>query len=73
VIKKVMGDKVTLIDSAKQVAIEVKDILGSEDLLNRNHRGKYKLYVSDNAEWFSSLARRFLGQNIIQVKKVNST
>ena len=33
VIKKVLGEKVTLIDSAKQVAIEVKKILAAENLL----------------------------------------
>lgn len=72
VIKEVMGSKITLIDSAKQVAIEVKNILSSEGSLNKRHLGKYKLYVSDNAEWFSGLAKRFLGQNIKEVKKVNS-
>ncbi|MEW6102067.1 MAG: glutamate racemase [Candidatus Omnitrophota bacterium] len=63
VIKEAMGSRVTLIDSAEQVAIEVKKILGSEGLLNKNHkRPKHKFYVSDNPEWFSGIAERFLGE-----------
>jgi glutamate racemase len=71
VIKKVLGKNVRLIDSAKQVSIEVKKILGEENLLNTGRsRGKRKFYVSDNPEWFSSLARRFLGEDIRDIRKV---
>jgi len=72
VIRKVLGKNVTLIDSAKQVAIEVKKILAAEDFLNKNRRGKHEFFVSDNPEWFSGLARRFLGKPIKNVKKVNN-
>ncbi len=72
IIRKVLGEKVTLIDSAKQVAIEVKEILASEGILNKTGKGKCRLYVSDNPEWFSGLAKRFLGKNIKDVKKVNT-
>ena len=71
VIQKFMGDGVTLIDSAKQVAVEVKNILSKEDLLNKNGKGKHEFFVSDNPEWFSGLAQRFLGQPIRNVKKIN--
>jgi len=71
VIRKVMGEHVRLIDSAKQVAIEVKKILSVEGMLNKNRRGSHKFYVSDNPEWFSSLAKRFLGKNIKDARKVN--
>lgn len=72
VIKKIMGNGVTLIDSAKQVAIEVKKILAAENLLNRKGRGSQRFFVSDNPEWFSELAERFLGRPVKNVKKVNS-
>jgi glutamate racemase len=69
----VLGKNVTLIDSAKQVAIEVKEVLSTENLLNNNHRGnRHKFYVSDNPEWFSSIAERFLGSPIRTVEKVNN-
>lgn len=69
VIKKVVGRDITLIDSAKQVAFEVKEILTQEGLLNKRSGGKHKFYVSDNPEWFSSLAKRFLGRPLNNVKK----
>ncbi|MDD5044650.1 MAG: glutamate racemase [Candidatus Omnitrophica bacterium] len=69
VIKKVMGDNTVLIDSAKQVATEVKEILASEGLLNKQGRGKQKFYVSDNPEWFTSIAGRFLGKDVKNVNK----
>lgn len=71
VIKEVLGKNVFLIDSAQQVAIEVKKILAAEGQLEKGRRGKHKFYVSDNPEWFSGLARRFLGQSLKDVRKVN--
>jgi glutamate racemase len=71
VIKEVLGKNITLIDSAKQVAIEVKKILAAENLLNTGGRVKHKFYVSDNPEWFSGLAKRFLGKPLYNAKKVN--
>lgn len=71
VIRQVLGKRVTLIDSAKQVAIEVKNILASGGMLNKGRSGKHKFYVSDNPEWFCGLAERFLGRRIYNVKKVN--
>jgi len=72
VIKEVMGSQVTLIDSAKQVAVEVKKILMSEGLTNASGKGKQKFYVSDNPEWFSGLAARFLGASVKNVEKADS-
>jgi len=72
VIKKVLGDGVTLIDSAKQVAIEVKKILFSEGLLCGNTKARHRFYVSDNPEWFSSMATRFLGAPVGRVSKVDT-
>jgi glutamate racemase len=71
-IRKIMGPGVTLIDSAKQVAMKVKDILSCEDLLAKGGRGKHKFFVSDNPEWFSGLAQRFLGRPLKDVRKVSN-
>lgn len=72
VIQEVLGSKVRLIDSARQVAIEVKNILHSEGQLNSGRRGKHQFYVSDNPEWFGGLAQRFLGERIKQVRTAHS-
>jgi len=71
VIKRVLGSKVSLIDSAKQVAFEVKRILSGDELLNKGHKGRHKFFVSDNPEWFKGLAKRFLGYLPKDVRKVN--
>lgn len=72
VIKEIMGKQVSLIDSAQQVAIEVKNILTQEGLLIKgSRRGRHRFYVSDNPEWFSDLAKRFLGESVKNAKKVN--
>jgi glutamate racemase len=72
VIKKVMGDGVVLIDSAKQVAIEVKQILSHNGFLeSRDGSAQRSFYVSDGPDWFSGLAKRFLGHSIKNVVKVS--
>ncbi len=72
VIKEALGGKVTLIDSAKQAAIEVKKILASENMLNLSDaKGKSRFFVSDNPLWFEQLAKRFMGQSVKGVTKVD--
>ncbi|MBM3255614.1 MAG: glutamate racemase [Candidatus Omnitrophica bacterium] len=72
VIRKVLGKKVILIDSARQVAMEVKKILAQDSQLNKKRVSRHRFYVSDNPEGFSKLAKRFLGSAVQNVKKVNS-
>ncbi|KPK96454.1 MAG: glutamate racemase [Omnitrophica WOR_2 bacterium SM23_72] len=72
VIKRALGKGVTLIDSAKQVAIEVKKVLSSEGLMSKAKKGRQKFYVSDNPEWFLQLAQRFLGMPVKNVTKINA-
>ena len=73
VIKKALGSSATLIDSAKQVAIEVKRILVAEGLLNtKGKKASHKFYVSDNPEWFTGLAQRFLGAPLPGAKRINN-
>lgn len=72
VIRQVLGEGVTLIDSAQQVAIEIKKILAAENQLNKGRGAKHRFYVSDNPEWFSGLAKRFLGRPVKDIHKVNN-
>jgi glutamate racemase len=72
VISRVMGNKVTLIDSAEETALEVKRILEENDLLNTSKtEPDYKFYVSDFPEKFIQISRRFLGEKIKEVKKID--
>jgi glutamate racemase len=71
IIKEIMGGKVTLIDSAKQVAVDIKKILVAEGALNTKRRAAHRFYVSDNPEWFKDLAERFLGRKVKDAKRLN--
>jgi glutamate racemase len=71
-IAKVVGKKVRLIDSANEVAIEVKRLLDHNDLRRQaKSRPKYEFLVSDAPQHFQKLARQFLGYPIKRVKRVN--
>jgi len=70
VIGYVMGPKVTLIDSAKEVALEVKSILIEQGLLRTALKPVNNLYlVSDEPEIFKYRAVKFLGRSVANVKR----
>ncbi|MCR4337901.1 MAG: glutamate racemase [Candidatus Omnitrophica bacterium] len=70
-LQKVMGQGVELIDSAREVALEVKKVLEEYGLARGgSHRAKYKFLISDEPAHFQRLAKRFLGYDIKDVKKV---
>lgn len=73
VIHRIMGPSVVLIDSALQVAAEVRQVLSQEGLTRspRGGRGRHEYYVSDEVAIFRNIARRFLGKELCGIKKVN--
>jgi len=67
-----MGDKVTLIDSAEETALEVKRNLEEKEMINISHsEPQYKFYVSDFPEKFVQISERFLGKKVKEVKKID--
>lgn len=72
VIGEIMGPGVKLINSARAVAVEVKDLLQVYNLKRTNKiRPKYKFFVSDEVNLFKEQSCKFLGGKIINVKRVN--
>ena len=71
-IRRVLGSKVRLIDSARQVAMEVKLILRNKEMTKAksSSRGKCRFYVTDDPEGFSRQAVRFFGHRLSQVKRI---
>ncbi len=70
VVQKVVGKKVKLIDSAKEVALEVKKMLLDMGLRRKaNSKPKHVFWVSDQPQQFLKLARRFLGYAIKNIRK----
>ncbi|MDP2912729.1 MAG: glutamate racemase, partial [Candidatus Omnitrophota bacterium] len=65
VIKKVMGIGVVLIDSAKEVAGEAREVLRANGLLKCSGKsGEYKFMVSDEPARFVKMGEKFLKRRI---------
>jgi len=68
VIQEVVGDDITLVDSAESIAIELKKMYSLEPV--QKTAGNYTFFVSDNPEKFKILGRQILGEVLTRVKKV---
>ncbi|RNC69166.1 MAG: glutamate racemase [Desulfuromonadales bacterium] len=72
VIGEVMGDGVTLVDSAEETARTVAGILQAKDLLRpSSERGNHHYFVSDVPGAFVRVGERFLGQRFWEVRQVS--
>lgn len=70
VIKKVMGPKVSLIDSAMEVAKEAKELLDASGSLNKSQSsGSHKFFSSDEPSRFIKMGEHFLKRRIDCVKR----
>ena len=71
-IRKVVGSDVHLIDSGKETAKAVKEVLMNEAMLNVCGKpGENKFYVSDIPAKFEEIGSRFLGHSIQNMKRIN--
>ncbi len=70
-LQKAVGKKVFLVDSAKEVAREVKEVLIQSDkrkMLRR--KAVHKFLISDRPQAFGKIAKNFLGKEITHIVKV---
>lgn len=71
ILRRVVGPGVDLIDSAQEIALEVKKLLQEKKMLRTNNgKPKYRFLVSDAPGHFQKLAKRFLDYNIKKVDRV---
>jgi glutamate racemase len=71
ILAEVMGERVSLIDSAVETAREIEAILGSLALLNTSDsKGSREFYVTDSPEKFKTVGERFLGESIQHIQKI---
>jgi glutamate racemase len=68
---EVLGPDVALVDSAAAVAEEVAYLLTNYRLLESAGEGRMDFFVSDNADRFREVGRRFLGEDIASVTQVS--
>lgn len=72
IIQKIMGTKVTLIDSGTAAAFEVENYLDGRGLRSdSNQIGEHQYYVSDLPAKFKTIAERFLGTAIDHLEKID--
>jgi glutamate racemase len=71
VIMEVVGPSVTLINSAKETAEEVKKVLEALNLKRERGIGKTTFYVTDNPEKFRHLGELFLGERPEEVEEID--
>ena len=64
VIQEVIGEDITLIDSAKPTAEELKELVEEKDLLN-GKPVENKFFVTDAPERVFEIADNFLGKKVI--------
>jgi glutamate racemase len=70
ILQKTSGNKIRFVDSASETAKEVKEILTRDRLRSgqRARSGRCRFYVSDDADRFMALGKRFLGKSIRSVQ-----
>jgi glutamate racemase len=72
VIAKVMGNGVTLINSARETAKELRESLQRERLLKQTSRASvHRFFVSDQPEKFIQISQRFLGKKIRKAQLID--
>lgn len=78
-ISSIVGQGVNVINSAHAVAKLVKETLEKEDLCGENQEQQHHFYVTDSAEEFARVGKRFWGSELqqithidLQTSKVNS-
>ena len=71
VIQRAAGPGTSLVDSAREVAHEVDELL-TDDALNRTlqRTAHYTFFVSDRPQAFKKIARNFLGRGLTHIAKV---
>ena len=73
-IQKVMGEGITLVDSAEETAKEIEGVLNEGGLLNKDAEApSRKYYLTDVSDTFVSVAGRFLGEKIGNIEMVDIT
>ncbi|HHT93106.1 MAG TPA: glutamate racemase [Clostridiaceae bacterium] len=71
VIRKVLGESVTLVNSAVEVANAVKKLLDKNGLQGHNEKSEIKYFTSDSIDKFASLGNMFLGLEMDNVERIN--
>lgn len=71
VVAKVLGEKISLVDSAEALAQSLKNLLKERNLLvAKGALPSTKIYVTDLNPRFETVAKRFLGETLSSIQRV---
>jgi len=71
-IKKTVDNNIEIVDSAIQTALEVRNELSSNNLLNESGiQPEHLFYVSDFPQKFEDIAQRLLGQPLENIRRIS--
>lgn len=70
-LKKIVKEKVILIDSAEETAIEVRAILYNKRILRHEKGEESEFYVSDSPDRFVEVGKLFLGESLKKAEFVD--
>ena len=71
IIKKILGDKIELVDSGKSTAESVLKKLKNYDLASTNIEGDLFCFVTDSSDLFTKLASKFLKKKLTEIKSID--
>lgn len=72
VIQETVGDSVTLVDSAEEIAKDIEAVLKAKGIENGCSPCVYRrFYLTDASDTFTEVAGRFLGENIEGIEEVD--
>ena len=69
-LRQVLGDTVTLVDSAEETAKSVLHLFQQQGLANPEHGGHRDFFVTDVPTRFECIGRAFLGTDLVKVEQV---
>ena len=71
-IRRYMGESVHIVNPAYEAAMDLKDLLDSQDMVNvDNPFNKYEFYVSDAADKFKQFANSVLPYDVRTIREIN--
>jgi glutamate racemase len=72
VIRRVMGEKVSIVNAGRETAKEIKNILEKKKILNDKGKGGCEYFVTDSPESFEEIGRRILREPLTKVKSLKN-
>ncbi len=70
-LQKILGDQITLVDSAEAITKQTGELLSKHNLRNEQQKSpEYRFYVTDVPIRFISIGERFLGRTLANVNVV---